>query len=61
MNRGQEFWGKKKIDLPNYISDNPLQYFLFFIIVSQSLEGHHETLPSVALDGVDTLQAIITF
>ena len=55
VNKRQVFRGKKNIDLPDRIYDNPLQYFPLLNTVSQSVEAHYELVPSVALDYVDTL------
>ena len=58
MNRRNAFRGKKKIDLPDRIYDNPLQHFPLLNTVSQSVEVEHGPLPSLALNVVDFPQAI---
>ena len=51
------FRGKNKIDLPDRIYDNPLQHFPLLNTVSGVVKAHYKTLPTVALDGVDTPHA----
>ena len=58
MNRNQAFRGKKKIELPDRIYDNPLQHFPLLNTVSQVVEAHYEPLPIVETQQVSMVREV---
>ena len=58
VNRRQVFWGKKKMDLPDRIYDNPLQHFPLLNTVSQAVEAHYELLPIVDTQQVSMVREV---
>ena len=58
VNRNQAFRGKKKIELPDRIYDNPLQHFPLLNTVSQAVEAHYEPLPIVETQQVSMVREV---
>ena len=58
VNRNRAFRGKKKIELPDRIYDNPLQHFPLLNTVLQAVEAHYEQLPIVDTQQVSMVREV---